>query len=86
MQVRGNLFVAFINSSFRALSNCLESLHCPLNVKSYGSLTLNLLRLLGIHNCNTDEQNQLCSNEKRAIILQKLLTHWTPSITDDYCK
>jgi len=56
------------------LGSCLQSIHCPLNIKSYGSLILNLLHLLGINNCNL---NFSCPNEKRVNILQNLLTHWT---------
>ncbi len=69
---------------FRDLSSCLETLHCPINVKSFGSLIVNLLHLLGINDCNTDDQT--CPNEKRLIILKELFTHWTKSNDDTYCK
>jgi hypothetical protein len=76
-----------ISSLFRALASCLESIHCPLNIKSYGSLILNLLHLLGISNCDNNDRNSSCPNEKRSIILHNLLTHWTDNrVTnnDDY--
>ncbi len=71
-------FIFFIPLSFssRALASCLQSINCPINNKSYGSLILNLLHLLGIHNC---ELNTSCSHEKRSVILRDLLTHWTDS-------
>ncbi|CAF1040921.1 unnamed protein product [Rotaria sordida] len=59
------------------LATCLESIHCPLNIKSYGSLILNLLHLLGINNCNDNDLKSSCPYEKRLIILHNLLTHWT---------
>jgi len=88
MQVENKnfFFFVFILQSFRALSTCLKSVHCPLDVKSFGGLILNLLRLLGINNCNTDDQNQSCPNEKRFIILKELFTYWTKTNDDTYCK
>lgn len=71
---------------FRTLSSCLESLRCPLTIKSFGGLILNLLRLLGINNCNINDQNQLCSNQKRIIILKELFAYWTKTNDDTYCK
>ncbi|CAF3886240.1 unnamed protein product, partial [Rotaria sp. Silwood2] len=59
------------------LATCLESIHCPVNIKSYGSLILNLLHLLGINNCNNNDLKSSCPNEKRVTILHNLLTHWT---------
>jgi hypothetical protein len=71
---------------FRTLSSCLESLRCPLTIKSFGGLILNLLRILGIDKCDIDDQNQSCPNEKRAIILKRLFTHWSKSNDDNYCQ
>ncbi len=75
----GFLFSSSSSSSFRALASCLQSIHCPINIKSYGSLILNLLHLLGIHNCHINDLNSSCPNEKRIVILHDLLTHWTDS-------
>ncbi|CAF3532145.1 unnamed protein product [Rotaria sp. Silwood1] len=61
------------------LATCLESIHCSVHIKSYGSLILNLLNLLGINNCNDNDIKSSCPNEKRVIILHDLLTHWTDS-------
>ncbi|CAF3865893.1 unnamed protein product [Adineta steineri] len=69
----------------KAFSSCFDSLHCPLSVKSYGSLILNLLRLLGIDKCNIDDQHQLCPHEKRSIITKKLFTYWSHNKDDNYC-
>jgi hypothetical protein len=88
MQVENR--ISIVNFSFirfcRALSTCLESVHCPLEVKSFGALIVNLLRVLGIDNCNIEDQNQLCPNEKRLIILKELFTYWTKTSDDAYCK
>ncbi|CAF0796921.1 unnamed protein product [Adineta steineri] len=83
-----------------ALASCLESIHCSSDMKSYGSLILNLFHLLGINNCNNYDLHTLCPNDKRLIILHNLLTHWTDNVIinpidyeeqnnakiDDYCE
>jgi len=89
MQVEKNeIFISyfFFTLYFRALSTCLNLLHCPLDIKSFGGLILNLLRLLGINNCNINDQNQLCSNQKRIIILKELFAYWTKTNDDTYCR
>ncbi|UJR37711.1 hypothetical protein I4U23_030406 [Adineta vaga] len=60
-----------------ALTTCLQSIHCSINNKSYGSLILNLLNLLGLNNCQHNDLHTSCPNTKRVIILHNLLTHWT---------
>ena len=77
-----SLFILF----FSALAACFDSLHCPLNVKSSGSLIYNLLRLLGVHFCSIVDEHQPCSNEQRLIIFQRLLSFWTRNRNQDYCK
>jgi hypothetical protein len=74
VRINKEFFFFLFHFSYRSLGSCLESIHCPLNIKSYGSLILNLLHLLRINNCDL---NFSCPNEKRVHILQNLLTHWT---------
>ncbi|UJR08522.1 hypothetical protein I4U23_012785 [Adineta vaga] len=70
----------------RDFSSCLDSLRCPLSVKSNGGLILNLLRLLGIDKCNLNEQqNQLCSHDKRLVILKRLFAYWSHNKDNSYC-
>ena len=78
-----HLFFFFL---FSVLSTCLQPLHCPTNVKSFGGLIVNLLRLLGIHNCDTDDRNLSCPHEKRLIILHELFTYATKINDESYCK
>lgn len=70
-------FVDYILIKYsRELAACLGSINCPLDIKSYGSLILNLLHLLGVNNCHHDESNSSCPHDKRIIILHNLLTYW----------
>jgi len=95
MPVRPNFIlfymrVYFFFFSLRALTSCLESIHCPSTVKSHGSLILNLLHLLDLKNCDWTSS---CPNHQRLLILQNLLTYWTDKNfsnepednIDDYC-
>lgn len=75
-----NFFSAQFSRLFlidRTFASCLQSIHCPLNIKSYGSLIINLLHLLDIDNCHANDLHSSCSNDKQMIILHDLLTHWT---------
>lgn len=68
------------------LSHCLQPLHCSTSVKSFGGLIVNLLRLLGIDNCQLDEQISSCTHEKRMIILRELFTETNKHDDQTYCK
>ncbi|CAF3554641.1 unnamed protein product [Rotaria sp. Silwood1] len=70
----------------RTFSTCLDSIQCPVNIKNFGSLILNLLRLLGLNSCYTDDINQLCPHDKRVMIFQILSTQLSRNKDDDYCK
>ncbi|CAF0800440.1 unnamed protein product [Adineta ricciae] len=67
-----------------ALATCLQSIHCSISNKSYGSLILNLLHLLGLNNCQHNDLGTSCSHTKQVIILHNLLTHWTAQKTSNY--
>ncbi|CAF1292759.1 unnamed protein product [Rotaria sp. Silwood1] len=69
----------------RTFSTCLDSIQCPVNIKNFGSLILNLLRLLGLNSCYTDDINQLCPHDKRVMIFQILSTQLSRNKDDDYC-
>lgn len=55
-------------------------------MKSFGGLIVNLLRLLGIDNCQLDEQISSCTHEKRMIILRELFTETNKHDDQTYCK
>lgn len=54
-----------------------------MNNKSFGSVIVNLLHLLGISDCQRVDQHLPCPNAKRLIILHALLTHWTDTRVAD---
>ncbi|CAF2736251.1 unnamed protein product [Rotaria sp. Silwood2] len=69
----------------RTFSTCLDSISCPVTVKNFGSLILNLIRLLGLNYCYTDDINQLCPHAKRVMIFQILSTQLSKNKDDEYC-
>ncbi|CAF2179269.1 unnamed protein product [Rotaria magnacalcarata] len=66
-------------------SACLDSIHCPSSVKSFGGLTVNLLRLLDLDNCRVDDFNPPCPHDKRVVIFQTLSTQLNQTMDDNYC-
>ncbi|CAF3091355.1 unnamed protein product [Rotaria socialis] len=69
----------------KELASCVAPIHCPVANKSYGSLIINLLHLLGVNNCNDAvDSKSSCSSGGRSIIFQDLFTHWGYSQFNDF--
>ncbi|CAF2081350.1 unnamed protein product [Rotaria magnacalcarata] len=75
--VHDKLFHCSTLNNCRELASCLASIHCSVVNKSYGSLIINLLDLLGVNNCNdVVHSKSSCSSGRRSIIFKHLFTHW----------
>ncbi|CAF0929408.1 unnamed protein product [Didymodactylos carnosus] len=61
--------------------SCVNNIHCPPTIQSHSGLIINLMKHLGMNNCEIDA---LCPHDKRLQIFIQLLTRWTTShFTDE---